>query len=181
MTPEDIEFTQRWWRRKLSDPDALYRFLLKLYHTENGGYTDNIDAGYRWAKYDETAYNIFYQTALDEKRHAELLVPVVTARGPLLGAEPEPSFYWEEMDRYVVDLKSCAAVFHLGEKLAANRFRVMKDMPETPEDIRAFLESALPDEVHHARIFGKLAGSEAIATMQAHHDATAKRLMGVTQ
>ncbi len=174
MTQDDIDFTQAWWSNKLSDPEALLTFLTKLYFTEFSGYADNLEAADKYAVADPVAHNIFCQTAADEMRHASLIVPLVLARGgSCCGSEPsEPSFYWTEMDKIVVDLKSCAAVFHLGERLAAERFEVMLDMPATPSDIRGFLEEALPDEQHHARIFGKLAGPEAVAAAQAHHDAT---------
>lgn len=174
MTQDDIDFTQAWWSNKLGDPEALLTFLTKLYFTEFSGYADNIEAAYKYASADPVAHNIFCQTAADEMRHATLIVPLVLGRGgSCCGSEPsEPSFYWTEMDKIVVDLKSCAAVFHLGERLAAERFEIMHDNLGTPADIKAFLEAVTPDEQHHARIFGKLAGPEAIAAAQAHHDAT---------
>lgn len=176
MTEEDADFTRNWWRKKVADPDALLTFLEKLYKTEFDGYFDNIAAGQKWARGNEPVYNIFFQTAQDERRHAEMLVPIIRGRDGPKGNLPVDSFYWEEMEKAIVSLETCAAVFHLGEKLAAERFEIMLAMPETPEDIRGFLTRALPDEQHHARIFGKLAGVEAIAIVQAHHDATVARL-----
>ncbi|AXQ69944.1 hypothetical protein HOU03_gp324 [Caulobacter phage CcrSC] len=178
MNRADIDFTQAWWSNKLGDPPALLRFLEKLHYTEFSGYKDNIDAAYRWAPLNPAAHHIFCQTAEDEMRHAELLVPLVLDRGGRCDGidAPPPSFYWDEMDKAIVSLDTCAAVFHLGEKLAAERFEVMLDNAGNPEDIRAFLEAVIPDEQHHARIFGKLAGPEAIAAMQAHHDKTVIQL-----
>ncbi len=62
------------------------------------------------------------------------------------------------MYKGIVDLSSCAAAFALGEGLAAERFEVLQAHPETPSDIKWFLDNALPDEQHHQRIFLKLAG-----------------------
>ncbi|UTU09657.1 hypothetical protein CcrBL47_gp372 [Caulobacter phage BL47] len=181
MSPVDIEFTQRWWRRKVADEAALLAFLIKLHRTEWEGMVDNNEAAVRWAKGDNVASNIFLQTGYDEARHADLLVPLIEARGGSvgIGQNPPPSLYWEEMDKVITSLETCAAVLHVGEQLAADRFSVMLDMPETPQDIRGFLEEALPDERHHARVFGKLAGEEAIALVRDHHAATVRRLMGL--
>ena len=179
MTPEDYAFTRQWWDKLLADDVRMTRWLQKLWATEYAGHQDNYDAAARWAGDNPAVINIFHQTGKDELRHADLLEDVLRGRGewPIL-CEPPESAYWEEMDKGVVSLETCAAVFYLGEHLAAERFQVLLDHEGTPDDIKGFLSSALPDERHHARVFRKLTTDAALADIQGRHDAAVARLKG---
>lgn len=162
-------YTTSWWERLLKDEEAMGRWLVKLQRTEFEGLQDNLDAAAQWAPDPSSAaHNIFIKTGEDELRHAELLLPVLAGRG-LTKIEPdtgEPSVFWTRMMAAVVDLHTCAAVLHIGEQLAADRFEVIQAHPDTPDDVRRFISQALPDEAYHARSFGKLAGYGAIARME---------------
>src|SRR4051812_46534510 len=107
-------------------------------------------------------------TGDDEMRHSDLLIAVLKGRGAWPVEEPPPeSIYWAEMEKSITSLERAGAVFHLGEKLAAERFEALLNHDGTPPDILWFLQQALPDEQHHMRIFGKIAGQVAITEMQA--------------
>lgn len=179
MSPEDRAFTVQWWEALLDDEPRLIRWLQKLWLTEYSGYADNMEAAKKWAGGNPAVENIFHRTAEDEADHADMLKTVLVHRGAF---PPDPwpveSDYWAEMDKHVVSLETCAAVFHLGEKLAAERFEIIAQHPRTPWDISVFLATALPDEQHHARVFKKLSTPEAIAQIQLVHDEIVAMLKG---
>lgn len=179
MTETERAFTLRWWEGLLADEARMVRWLQKLWLTEFSGYADNYEAAGKWAGDNPAIANVFQRTGDDEARHADLLRELLTARGAF---PPEPwpveSDYWAEMDAHIVSLETCAAVFHLGETLAAERFEVIFNHPGTPADIAAFLSVALPDEQHHARVFRRLSTPEALAHIQTVHDAVVAKLKG---
>ena len=179
MTPQDLAFTRQWWDRLLADDERMVRWLQKLWGTEHSGYQDNYDAAQRWGGANPGVINVFQKTGDDELRHADLLETVLYGRGawPIEQAPPD-STYWEDMEAGIVSLETCAAVFYMGEHLAAERFQVLLDHEGTPADIRGFLVSALPDERHHARVFRKLTTDAALCDMQARHEAAVRRIKG---
>ena len=177
MTPEDRDFTNAWWTRVCADNSHMTRWLQKLWQTERSGYDDNRQAAEDWGGGNAAVINIFHRTGDDEMAHAGLLERVLLSRNawPVPEGIPE-SDYWMEMDDAITSLETCAAVFHLGEKLAAERFAVLLAHPDTPDDVRWFLEKALPEEEHHARVFLKLTTEEALAQVTIAHDAAVARL-----
>ncbi len=171
----DEDFTKAWWDRLLNDPVRMNQWLCKLWKTERDGYQDNIDAAEKYATPTDHAYNIFKVTGQDEQRHGQLLFDLLAERGITPEADEQPqSLYWTHVYGIVTDLRSCAAVFALGEELAARRFAVLHDHPGTPSDVKFFLGKALPDETYHARSFNRLAGPDAMANaLQRHNEAVA--------
>lgn len=176
MNGEDINHTREWWSQLLADKPRMDRWLQKLQITEYNGFQDNLDARDRWAGDDDVAAQIFWATGQDELRHAYMLTAVLNERG-VRAAETGsilPSVYWDEMEVGITSLETCAAVFHLGETLAAERFEILLCHGGTPAGIKEFLERALPDEQHHARIYRKLTTDDAIAHVTGlHHRAIA--------
>lgn len=164
------QFTYDWWTAVCKDEERLVKWLLKLQQTEFEGYTGNIEADEKWSNGNKVASNIFRVTGDDERRHSDMLVKLLRDRG-VVGSDKvsPPSFYWTEMDKIITDLASCAAVFHLGESLAAWRFEIISEHPDTPEDVALFINSALPDEAYHARSFGRLSTPEAIVKATETH------------
>jgi rubrerythrin len=153
--------------------------LQKLQQTEYDGFIGNQEAEEKWNKgNNQIATNIFKATGWDELRHSDMLVELLHKRGYSTKAKQPESLYWLEMDKVVTDLETSAAVLHLGERLAAERFQVIFEQDNTPDDIRAFIASALPDEEHHARIFGKLSSPEAIQRIESHHCKVVATLKG---
>ncbi|AXQ68803.1 hypothetical protein HOU00_gp322 [Caulobacter phage CcrPW] len=179
MTPEDLKFTTAWWERLLADDEKMVRWLQKLQATEFSGYQDNRDAAARWGGGNPAVENVFIQTGDDEMRHSDLLIDVLRGRGawPIENPPPE-SAYWAEMEAVTDSLEACAAVFHLGEQLAADRFVVMYGHKRTPADILYFLHHALPDERHHARVFRKLTNDATLARITQAHNEAVVRLKG---
>ncbi len=179
MTPEDTAFTFRWWNALLADDERMVRWLQKLHGTEFAGYQDNRDAAAKWATKDSAEERIFFSTGDDEMRHADLLVDVLRGRGAWpIEVQPPASEYWAEMDRVVVDLASCAAVFHLGERLAYERFQVLYNHSGTPDDLLHFLAIAMPEERHHARVFRKMTNPVALQAAEIAHAEAVDRLRG---
>lgn len=169
MTPQDRAFTITWWDGLLKDDERMMRWLQKLQQTEYDGFTGNREADEQWGGGNPAVSNVFRVTGDDEKRHSDLLVDLIHKRGgTTVEVQPE-SLYWTEMDAIITSLETCAAVFHLGEVLAAERFKVLFEHDGTPDDIRAFLEAALPDEEYHARAFKRISSPEAIEIVQRKH------------
>jgi rubrerythrin len=179
MNNLDKEFTHRWWEKLLADEDKMTLWLQKLQRTELDGYTGNLEAEALWAKDNLAAKAVLVGIAHDELRHSDLLVDLLRQRGLEPNEESPESFYWSEMDKIIIDLSSCAAVFHLGEQLAADRFRVLFDHPDTPDDIRSFIASAMPDEEYHARSFRKLTDDITLERILVHHVETINVLKGM--
>lgn len=179
MSPEDRKFTTAWWERLLVDDAKMVRWLQKLQATEFSGYQDNRDAAARWGGGNLAVENVFIQTGDDEMRHSDILIDVLRGRGawPIENPPPE-SAYWAEMEAVTDSLEACAAVFHLGERLAAERFDVLFHHDGTPPDVRDFLCRALPDELHHARVFRKLTNPATLTRITEAHDAAVLRLKG---
>ena len=149
---EDVEFTDAWWSRLCADPAKLNEWLRKLQHTELAGYHDNLTSIVRYRVHGTPVGTLLQRTALDEKKHAEMLCDVLAGRG-LEVLEDNVSPFWSQMDRLCVDLASMSAVYYLGEALAAFRFERILAHPGTPADVREFVAAALKDEEYHARAF----------------------------
>ncbi|AFU88126.1 putative ferritin-like protein [Caulobacter phage CcrColossus] len=179
MSPEDRSFTIAWWERLLADDEKMVRWLQKLQATEFSGYQDNRDAAARWGGGNIAVENVFIQTGDDEMRHSDLLITLLRGRGAWPVETPPPeSAYWLEMEAVTDSLEACAAVFHLGERLATDRFSVMYNHVDTPDDILLFLGHALPDERHHARVFRKLTSDATLARITLAHNEAVERLKG---
>lgn len=177
MTPEDIQFTRLWWERLLADDEKMVRWLQKLQATEFSGYQDNRDAAAKWGVGSPAAVQVFLATGDDEMRHSDLLIDVLKGRGAWPVENPPPeSAYWLEMDAVTDSLAACAAVFHLGEKLATDRFSVLYNHEGTPDDLLMFLARALPDERHHARVFRKMTDDATLVRITEAHNAAVARL-----
>lgn len=166
----DPHYTYEWWSRLCRDEEKMVRWLLKLQQTEYEGFTGNKEADEKWSNGNQAASNIFRVTGDDELRHSDILVKLLRDRG-VVGSDQvsPPSYYWTEMDKIITDLHSCAAVFHLGEALAAWRFQIIRDHPDTPGDVAHFINQALPDESYHARAFRRLSTDAAIEKATATH------------
>ena len=165
----DPKITLAWWNRLLTSEDQMRAWLEKLYVTEYEGFRDNMDANEKWnPEGNKFIDRIFRTTANDEMFHASLLNDLLNTRywyvpDAKKKTPATTSVYWSMMDEATVDLKTCCAVFHLGEQLAAERFEVISECKSTPSDIMFFIKKALPDEQYHAAAFKHLAGDEAIA------------------
>lgn len=149
---DDVAFTDAWWGRLCASPELMNAWLRKLQHTELEGYYDNLSSIVRYRAHGTPVGTLLQRTALDEKRHADILAEVCGGRGLELLTENRSPF-WSQMDRLCVDLPSMSAVYYLGEALAAFRFERILAHPGTPADVREFVNAALPDEEYHARAF----------------------------
>lgn len=176
--PFTLDETRAWWRRTVNDETQLKRWLQKLYRTELEGYTDHLGFLATEGAIEERTAKILLNVALDELKHSHLLADILADRGYNLGAPPA-SLYWEEMNSHVVCLEDYCAVNHYGEALAAFRFEVIHEMPETPSDLRRALEIILPDEQFHRVTLEKLAGDKALARMAEVHEKASKKLKGL--
>lgn len=176
----DKNITLKWWEELLESESRLIMWLQKLQVTEIDGYSGNFEANAKWNPYgDRFVEKVFINTARDELMHSNMLIEILKERGclPLKNQSPT-SIYWEEMEKEVTNLREMCAVFYLGERLAAERFEVIAEHKKTPEDIKYFLDRALPDEQYHQKCYGKMAGPDAIAKMRTCHDEIIAKILG---
>lgn len=175
----EIEFTQEWWKRCLKDDAKLVKWLQKLENTEIGGYHDYVHAMGTFVL-DARTYKIFANIASDEFKHSNLLLQLFEDRKiePQSANADIASTYWKTMNAQIVDLDTYCAVNYLGESLAAFRFEVISEMPETPSDIKYFLDNALPDEQFHRETLKRLCSEEVLVRIKAVHDAAVAALKG---
>ncbi len=173
----DSEFTKDWWRRCLVDNTKLTLWLQKLQRTEISGYWDHKEYMAK-NRVSERETLILTNIANDEKKHSDILIQLFEERGiPLVTVGPD-STYWEEMLAHIPTTAHYCAANYFGEALAAFRFEVIADMPETPEDIKGFIRKALPDEIFHRETLQRMAGEEVLAEMKQRHDDAYNRLIG---
>lgn len=170
VTSEE-QFTYDWWTRVCSDEGKLIAYLQKLQRTEANGFDDNWNAIKRFTNpdFDKAAIAVLKKTADDEQRHGDLLAALLERRGEVTIPDND-SYYWNEMDKVITDLESCAAVFHMGEGLAAFRFNIMLKHPDTPIDVLAWLKVVTPDEDYHCKVFKKLTTDQHVITAKSVHD-----------
>lgn len=121
---------------------------------------------------------ILTNIANDEKKHSDILIELFQERKIELVKVGPDSTYWEEMLAYVPSTAHYCAANYFGEALAAFRFEVIAEMPETPEDIKGFIRKALPDEIFHRETLRRLAGEEVLVEMKQRHDEALARLLG---
>lgn len=173
----EVKFTSDWWTRVNKDEAKLIAWLKKLYGTEIGGHDDYFSFLSKY-QVDERTEKIFTNIALDELKHGGLIEGVLKERGFQLDPNAPPSTYWTEMDAHIMDLQTAAAVNYFGEALAAFRFEVIIDHPDTPADVKEILHIILPDEQFHRTTLRKIAGEDTLEKFQEIHDAAVRRLKG---
>lgn len=166
---QEVAFTQGWWHGLVRDEARLVQWLRKLHGTEIGGYYDYQNFLARFTP-DERTTKIFTNIALDEQKHAGLIVNALLERGFVLGTAAEPSTYWSEMNGNITDLKTAAGVNYFGEALAAFRFEVILEHKDTPADIKEMLGIILPDEQFHRETLKRIAGDDILGALKEKHD-----------
>ena len=177
MKADDIEFTKTWWAALLADEPRFIAWLKKLRNTEHAGYTDYTGYIDRFCSgEDRAAVRIFQKIAEDEAKHAVILTDLLAARGVQHPDYTTSSAYWEEVNGHITDLRTAAAVSYFGEDLAAERFEILHQHPDTPADFRTALDTILPEEVYHRVALGRLAGEEVIERLRPVHEAATLRL-----
>lgn len=178
----EVKFTRDWWKRVANDEPRLIAWLQKLHGTEVGGYNDYKEfiRKYLWAGQpsirDNRKISILNNIADDELKHGGLIEKVLDARGYKLDPASPASLYWKEMDSHIKSITSACAVNYYGEALAAFRFEVLIDDPNTPSDIKEMLGIILPDEQFHRTTLRRLAGDEALAKFKEIHENAVKAL-----
>lgn len=169
MNNEQIEYTKTWWHSCINDHAKMGAWLQKLQRTELGGYTDHIefmDRNIVGAREKLILTNI----AHDELKHSSFLIEVLIARNLEVKPEGPNSTYWDSILSHVNSVRQCCAANYYGEALASERFEIIRSIKETPWDVKAFIDFALPDEIFHRETLQRLAGEEALTKFKAYHD-----------
>ncbi|MFA5854200.1 MAG: ferritin-like domain-containing protein [Patescibacteria group bacterium] len=162
------EKTAAWWSLLVRFIPRFEQWLQRLYLAEKGGAERFQAIVDRWnLAGDQLA--TFNGIIMDELRHQDLVAGLLAARGVDLPTEPTPERYWDPVWAGVTTFEEACAAGARGEMLARNRFRVILNHPETPEDVRAIVAQILPDEERHARLLGELAGTGAMLRMRPFH------------
>lgn len=175
---QEVLFTSDWWSRTLKDEPKLIAWLQKLQQTEIGGYDDYMEFIRRFEP-EERTHRIFTNIALDEQKHSGIIIGVLHERGRSISKIQMPSTYWSSMNEHITDLQTAAAVNYFGEALAAFRFEVILDHPETPADLKEMLSIILPDEQFHRETLMRLAGNDKLEEFALHHHAAVAALKGI--
>jgi len=168
MTPQQVEFTNDWWGSLVKDEGRLVAWVQKLYNSEVHGYEEYLGFTTRY-KLDTETRAALRSMAMDECRHAGFLDSWLAYRGLATNTSLKPSQYWTEMQRHVTDFQSACAIKYYGERLAAERFVLLRDHPDTPDDLFHPFRWIAPDEARHCDLMFAFAGDEAIVAMEEHH------------
>lgn len=170
-----VQFTNEWWKVLLKDEPRLILWLQKLCMTELSGYTDYFSIERKFKPEDRTK-KILTNIAEDELKHSSLIIKVLQGRGSNIDPNPPLSQYWKEMNSHIIDLPSACAVNYYGEALAAFRFEILQEHPDTPSDIKEMLRIILPDEQFHRETLKKLAGPEILDRFVSLHNGALDKL-----
>jgi hypothetical protein len=176
MNTAEIEFTKNWWKNCVTDEAKLNRWLQKLQLTEIGGYYDYLQAFTRFEDVlDTRTVRIFSNIGEDEQKHSGLLLDLFEDRKIIPASNTDEamvSTYWATMNAAIIDLDTFCAVNYYGEGLAAFRFEILYDHPDTPSDVKEFIAKALPDETFHRETLHRLSSENALYLIgQVHQDA----------
>lgn len=168
---EQVQFTTEWWAKLCKDDEKMVKWLQKLYHTELDGYVDwiNLEDIFSYQITDRTKA-ILTNIANDELKHSNIISELLSDRGYSIIDNVPKSQYWDQMNINIVDLNTACAVNYYGEALAAFRFEVLVEHPDTPRDIKNALGIILPDEQFHRETLKRLAGDEALSKLREKHD-----------
>lgn len=175
MTPEQVEFTNSWWASLVKDEGRLIAWVQKLYNSEVHGFTEYMKFSIKY-KLDPMTRMTLRSMAQDELRHAGHLDSWLAFKN--LDVDPliPPSQYWTEMQRHVTDFHSACAIKYFGERLAAERFKLLRDHPDTPDSLFHPFRWITPDENRHCELMFAFAGDEAIVNMEEKHLAAVANL-----
>ncbi len=167
---EEVTFTSNWWSKLVKDEAKTAAWLKKLYGTELGGYEDYQSFLARFkAETSERTIKILSNIADDELKHSKVIIDVLAGRGHQLDPNPPQSTYWQTMDSHIIDLTTACAANYYGEALAAFRFEVIAEHPDTPTDIKEMLRIVLPDEQFHRETLKRLAGADILEQFREIH------------
>lgn len=168
--PKDVEvaFTNQWWKGVVADEAKLLKWLQKLQQTEIGGYDDYMSFLSLY-KVDERTTKVFTNIAEDEKKHSGLIIDLLESIGSKASVIAMPSTYWDDMNGYICDVKSAAAVNYFGEALAAFRFELIEEHPDTPANVRELIQKVLPDEQFHRETLKRIAGDSILELYSTYH------------
>jgi hypothetical protein len=120
---------------------------------------------------------ILTNIAHDELHHSNMLVDLFADRKIAVVPDGVQSAYWDQVLGYVTSVPEYCAANYYGEALAAWRFEVIAEMPETPADIREFIRCVLPDEIFHRETLHRLAGEVALRIVGVVHEQAYGRLV----
>lgn len=179
LNQQQIEFTQWWWKNLLQDQDRYKSWLAKLTNTEHAGYVDyqELNTKFNFAQHG-AIQRILLSIADDELRHSQLLIQLLDSMGVKHEIAPSVSTYWDTMYNHIVDIHTAAAVNYFGESLAADRFEILRNHPQTPSDFANALDVILPDEIFHRQSLMRVAGFDTIELLRPHHDTAYQQLCG---
>ena len=157
------DFTYNWWTKLLAN-EKLNEWLKKLYWAEIGGAQRFIDISHK--------YNMDYvlnEIIEDEYNHSELVKTLLSLKNIKIGDKSTIERYWDSVYLGVDDFKTACAAAAYGEMLARNRFKIILEHPDTPNDVRFLVALILPDEEEHAKILGQFAGKDAMNKIKPFH------------
>jgi rubrerythrin len=168
MSVEQVDHTNAWWASLVQDKARLVAWLQKLHNSEIHGYTEYRGFIKRYQPELVTA-TVLRAMAQDEQRHATIIDQCLAYMNESLVHGVTQSQYWLEMQRHAHDFKSACAVKFYGETLASQRFKLLRDHPDTPDDLFHAFRWITPDEERHCQTMFLFAGAEAIVNMEQMH------------
>ena len=175
MTSEQISFTQDWWKKLVRDETKLIAWLCKLYGSEIHGVHEYL--GFMRFKPDHAVCTQLRSLANDEMNHATMIDQWMAQYDLPQPSVIHSSKYWNEMQRHVKDFSSACAIKFYGETLASERFEILRDHPDTPDDLFHLFRRIGLDEQRHSQVMYLLSGPEAIVKMERHHIAALQNLI----
>ncbi len=155
--------TRSWWENLIKDEAKLNDWFVKLYNNEKDAEGRFLDFANKFCEGHKEAWHLFHFIAEQERRHAQIVLDFLTARGvQVYEVSSAKGRYWCKVLPCVVSLDTAAGVGALAEQLSLERMRVIIDHPYTNKAISDMFRQIEPDESLHARALANLAGKYGI-------------------
>jgi rubrerythrin len=168
--PNPSRDSVRWWEETRSDAGRLVDWLFDQYRGEvtAAGRIEHLRDAY--ARPGSRAHRVLTVIAGQERRHADWVAGLLTARGlePEVRGAPEAR-YWARTLPGIADLETGCAVGAHAERMRLERIEVIAADASAPADIREVFTRILVEERFHERAFRALATPESLErTREAH-------------
>jgi hypothetical protein len=168
MSAEQIAHTNTWWGSLVQNQARLVAWVQKLYNSEIHGYQEYMEFITRYRP-DVNTSIMLQRMASDELHHSAILDQCLSYLNAQILTAVDQSEYWREMQKNAISFETACAVKFYGESLAAQRFELLRDHPDTPNHLFHAFRWITPDEESHRQVMFVLAGPQAIVEMEEHH------------
>lgn len=166
----DARATEQWWAEVSTDPEKMIKWLKDQYHGEltAAGRIRDVIRNYPEIRQEEAA--ALELIASQEIQHAIWVGALLDIRGIPKGILNKEARYWNKvLPAEKIPFKHMMAIGYHAETMRLGRIELLRSESKFA-DIAFVFTLILKDELMHQRVFGDMAGPEAIEAMRSAHE-----------